>query len=96
MLGEFHPQSAVRGIYNPAFRAMRAPMPLFAVRAISEHDQKFLIRPEFPLAERLECLEALLAFFGDELDRKTKAGIETVVSGLKAKSASKRKYLEGY
>jgi hypothetical protein len=84
MLGEFHPQSAVRGIYSPAFRSMRAPMPLFAVRAISAHDHKFLIRPEFPVAERLECLEALLTFVGDKLDRKTKAGIEMVVSGLKS------------
>jgi hypothetical protein len=88
MLGEFHPQSTVRGIYNPAFRAMRAPKPLFAVRAISEHDHKFLIRPEFPLADRSECLEALLAFVGDKLDRKTKAGIEMLVSGLKSEAAS--------
>jgi hypothetical protein len=84
MLGEFHPQSTVPGTYNPAFRAMRAPMPLFAVRAISEHDHKFLLRPEFPLEERLECLEALLAFVGNKLDRTAKASVEFAMSKLKA------------
>ena len=91
MLGEFHPQSSVPGTYNPAFRAMRAPMPLFAVRSITVHDHKFLMRPEFPSADRLECLEALLAFVGDQLDGKTKAGIEMEVSRLKSKSASAEK-----
>jgi len=96
MLGEFHPQSSVPGTYNPAFRAMRAPMPLFAVRAISEHDHKFLMRPEFPLAERRECLEALLSFVGDKLDRTTKAGIEMAVASLKSESASVYRSLEGH
>jgi hypothetical protein len=82
MLGEFHPQSTVAGTYNPAFRAMRAPMPLFAVRAISEHDHKFLVRPEFPAAERLECLNALLHFVGDKLESKTKAQVEAIVLEL--------------
>ncbi len=82
MLGEFHPQSTVPGAYNPAFRAMRAPMPLFVVRAISEHDDIFLMRPEFPVAERLECLKALLAFAGDKLDNKTKADIDTAMANL--------------
>ena len=94
MLGEFHPQSSVPGTYNPAFRAMRAPMPLFAVRAISEHDYKFLMRPEFPLADRLECLEALLAFVGDKLDSRTKAGIEMAVLKLKSEFASVKERLE--
>ena len=94
MLGEFHPQSSVPGTYNPAFRAMRAPMPLFAVRAISEHDYKFLMRPEFPLADRLECLEALLAFVGDKLDSRTKPGIEMAVLKLKSESASVKERLE--
>jgi len=96
MLGEFHPQSSVPATYNPAFRAMRAPMPLFAVRSISEHDHKFLMRPEFPLADRLECLEALLAFVGHKLDGKTKAGIEMAVSRLKSESASAKKSFEGH
>jgi len=83
MLGEFHPQNTVPGTYNPAFRAMRAPMPLFAVRTVSEHDYKFLLRRDFPSAERLDCLEALLAFVGNKLDRKTKAAIEMIVSDLR-------------
>jgi hypothetical protein len=88
MLGEFHPQSTVPGAHNPAFRAMRAPFPLFAVRAISEHDHIFLMRPEFPIAERLECLKSLLAFVGDKLDSKTKAGIETAMANLQSESTS--------
>jgi len=82
MLGEFHPQSTVPGTYNPAFRSMRAPMPLFAVRAISEHDHKFLVRPDFPAAEQLECLNALLDFVGDKLESKTKAEVEAAVLEL--------------
>jgi hypothetical protein len=78
MLGEFHPHSTVPGTYNPAFRSMRAPMPLFAVRAISANDHKFLVRPDFPAAERLECLTALLDFVGDKLESKTKAEVEAV------------------
>lgn len=83
MLGEFHPRSTVPGVYNPAFRSMRAPVPLFAVRAISEHDYKFLLRPEFPAEERLECLVAQLNFLGGKLESRTKAVIEAAVLKLR-------------
>ncbi len=93
MLGEFHPQSSVPGTYNSSFRPMRAPVPLFAVRMLSEHDHKFLMRPEFPLKDRLECLEALLAFAGNKLDMRTKASVETAVASLKSELASGKKVL---
>jgi hypothetical protein len=83
MLGEFHPHSTVPGAYNPVFRSMRAPMPLFVVRAITEHDHIFLVRPDYPAAERWECLDALLDFVGDKLDSKTKAEVEAVVLKLR-------------
>ena len=91
MLGEFHSQSTVPGAHNPAFKAMRAPVPMFAVRAISEHDHIFLMRPEFPAADRLECLNALLAFVGDKFDWKTKAAIEFAMVNLRLESASVHK-----
>jgi hypothetical protein len=83
MLGEFHSHSTVPGTYNPAFRPMCAPMPFFAVRAISEHDHKFLVRPDFPAPERLECLNALLDFVGNKLESKTKAEVEAVLLELR-------------
>ncbi len=83
MLGEFHPHSTVPGVSNPDFRSMRAPMPLFVVRAISEHDHKFLLRPDFPATEQLECLDALLDFVGDKLESKTKAEVEAAVLELR-------------
>ena len=38
MLGLMHPSSEARGVWNPDFRPLRAPMPLLAMRYMVEQD----------------------------------------------------------
>jgi hypothetical protein len=38
MLGLMHPSSDARGVWNPDFRPLRAPMPLLAMRYMVEQD----------------------------------------------------------
>jgi hypothetical protein len=56
MLGEFHPDSGVGSVHNPALPVMRSPDPMFAVRALSRHDLLFLDTEQTPPAQRLDYL----------------------------------------
>ena len=44
MIGLFDPQSPDRGLINPAFRPLRAPVPLLAIRMLVEGDAPFVLR----------------------------------------------------
>lgn len=44
MMGFMHPRSDSEGLWNPAFRPLRAPMPVIAVRHLVEQDAPFIAR----------------------------------------------------
>ncbi|MBX7268875.1 hypothetical protein KIF24_24505 [Micromonospora sp. Llam7] len=68
MLGEFHPSSTVASVRNPNFQVMRAPAPMYAVRAMTPHDLMFLDRPETPPAERVQYLRHFLEHLGGQVN----------------------------
>jgi hypothetical protein len=51
MLGQFHPDCEAGGLWNPAFRALRAPIPLLAIRTMVKFDRPFLVDDPAYLAE---------------------------------------------
>jgi hypothetical protein len=44
MIGLFEPQSQATGLLNPAFRPLRAPVPVLAIRMLVEQDAPFVRR----------------------------------------------------
>jgi hypothetical protein len=44
MIGFFEPNSEDRGLINPDFRPLRAPVPLLAIRLLVENDAPFVLR----------------------------------------------------
>ena len=44
MIGVFYPDAPERGLWNKDFRPLRAPIPLFAVRALVPTDAAFVLR----------------------------------------------------
>jgi hypothetical protein len=44
MIGLMHAGSEARGLWNAAFRPLRAPMPVLAIRHMVEHDAPFALR----------------------------------------------------
>jgi len=80
MLGEFHPFSPTPGLRNPAFRPLRSPIPLLAIRHMVESDVDFLMAPNDPPPTRVQSLKAYLQFLGPSL---------SLASQLKAKEALK-------
>jgi hypothetical protein len=44
MIGLFEPQSQATGLLNPAFRPLRAPVPVLAIRMLVEQDAPFVLR----------------------------------------------------
>jgi Domain of unknown function (DUF6875) len=61
MLGEFHGRNNTPGLHNGAFRPLRSPVPLLAIRHMVPSDIVFLCRPEDPATLRAEYLDAYLA-----------------------------------
>ncbi|QUQ65166.1 DUF6875 domain-containing protein [Kutzneria sp. CA-103260] len=43
MIGQFHPVCDAPGLWNPEFRALRAPVPLLAIRKLVVFDLPFLV-----------------------------------------------------
>ncbi|MGW7522069.1 DUF6875 domain-containing protein [Streptomyces sp. NPDC054783] len=58
MIGKFHPRSAQGGLHNPAFRPLRSPVPLLAIRHMVDSDLPFLNRPDDPVSDRIGFLHA--------------------------------------
>ena len=80
MLGEFHPLSRTSGLRNPAFRPLRSPVPLLAIRHMVESDIDFLVAPSDPPQTRLKSIKAFLQFLGSSL---------SIATQVKAKEALK-------
>lgn len=68
MIGVFHQGADAPGLWNPAFRPLRSPIPLIAIRALVENDAAFVMRHpllapaylrRFPLAGGKRLIAAL-------------------------------------
>jgi hypothetical protein len=44
MIGLFEPNSEDKGLLNPEFRPLRAPLPILAIRSLVENDAPFVLR----------------------------------------------------
>lgn len=54
MIGQFHPMCEEPGLYNEAFRPLRAPVPLLAVRKLLVFDLPFLVGDDAHLEHYLQ------------------------------------------
>jgi len=67
MIGMMHDANDAPGLWNPAFRPLRAPMPVLAIRHLVEQDAPFaalhpLLIPPYLLKFRLAGLRRLIAY----------------------------------
>ena len=60
MLGEFHRFNQSPGLHNPDFRPLQSPVPMLAIRFMTEADLPFLSRTTDSPEVRVEYLEAYL------------------------------------
>jgi hypothetical protein len=67
MLGPVYPDNDAPGAHNPAFRPMRGPLPLVAIRLMMESDLPFLSRSTDPPELQAEYLAAYLRHVGPRL-----------------------------
>jgi hypothetical protein len=67
MLGEFHPLSRTPGLRNSAFRPLRSPIPLLAIRHMVESDIDFLVQPSDPAPMRVRSIKAYLHALGSSM-----------------------------
>jgi len=72
MLGEFHQWNESPGLHNPAFRPLRSPIPMLAIRFMSELDLPFLDRMTDEPSVRVRYLEAYLHRLGKTLKDEKK------------------------
>lgn len=93
MLGEFHAANDCPGLRNHAFRPLRSPVPLLAIRHMVESDLPFLMRESYAAHERSSFLRSYLssvgshlkpAKFNQVLDRLVAAEIELWVAAGQA------------
>ena len=60
MIGEFHPRNQTPGLHNPDFYPLRSPVPMLAIRFMTESDLPFLQRVTDEPHLRIRFLEAYL------------------------------------
>ncbi|MFI0742762.1 DUF6875 domain-containing protein [Streptomyces sp. NPDC021100] len=82
MIGEFHPASTVGSVHNPQLKVMRCPVPMFAVRALTRHDQLFLDRPGTPAPIRAQYLRHLMDHLGGRLPASDRTRLQGRVEAL--------------
>jgi Domain of unknown function (DUF6875) len=75
MIGKFHSKSEQGGLHNPAFRPLRSPVPLLAIRHMVDSDLPFLNRVDDSVGDRIKFLEAYeQRFEGAEESRWSQRG----------------------
>lgn len=60
MIGEFHEHNESPGLHNPDFRPLRSPIPMLAIRFMTEPDLPFLSRASDDPQVRMRYLNAYL------------------------------------
>jgi hypothetical protein len=71
MLGEFHQRTESVGLHSSKFRPLRSPIPLLAIRFMSEFDLPFLQSPHNPHL-RIRYLEIYLQRFSHRIKDESK------------------------
>jgi len=66
MIGQFHPACEAPGLWNPDFKALRAPVPLLAIRKLVVYDLPFLV-------ERRNHLESWLRRYAPEIPQRVRS-----------------------
>ncbi|MGX7829494.1 DUF6875 domain-containing protein [Actinokineospora sp. 24-640] len=74
MIGQFHPVCDEPGLWNPAFRPLRAPVPLLAVRRMLVFDLPFLVEDD-------THLDAYLRLFAPDIPARVRDQITTRLAG---------------
>jgi len=64
MIGEFHKRNETPGLHNPDFRPLHSPIPLIAIRFMTESDLPFVKNTD-DSSLRIKYLEAYLNNFGE-------------------------------
>lgn len=77
MIGQFHPVCGEPGLWNPAFRPLRAPVPLLAVRRMLAFDLPFLVDDD-------THLDAYLRLFAPDIPARVRDQITTRLAGRPA------------
>jgi hypothetical protein len=90
MLGEFHPHSTKPGATNPAYHAMRGPVPAFVIREMAMHDTKFINNPDEAPERRAQYLRSWLEHVGPEVPRKVRENAERMLAGVDAELRAAR------
>lgn len=84
MIGEFHVRSQVMSVRNEAFPVMQSPVPMFAVRALTQHDLMFLDLPKFSTDERRAYLGYYLHHLEGQLSSSARARATASLAALEA------------
>lgn len=71
MLGEFHATNESPGLRNPAFRPLRSPVPMLAIRHMVESDLPFMTRETYTPKERSVFLRSYLFSLGGNLTQSS-------------------------
>jgi hypothetical protein len=82
MLGPVHPAADAPGAHNPAFRPMRGPVPLVAIRALLESDLVFLDRPGDDRERRAAYLSSYLDQLAPRLSAARRRKAEQALAAL--------------
>lgn len=72
MIGEFHPRNQTPGLHNSHFRPLRSPVPMLAIRFMTESDLPFLQRLTDEPQLRIHYLEAYLKRLGTVIQDEKK------------------------
>jgi len=72
MIGEFHRRNKSPGLHNPNFYPLRSPVPMLAIRFMTESDLPFLQRVTDQPHLRIQYLEAYLKRLGTVIGDNTK------------------------
>ena len=67
MIGEFHKMNNGEGLHNPNFFPLQSPIPMLAIRYITEGDIVFLNREVYEPSIRVGFLENYLRHFAETL-----------------------------
>lgn len=86
MMGFMHPSSTAGGIWNPAFRALRAPMPVLAIRYLVAQDAPFVVNhhlliPPYLLRFGLDGIKRLRACRQIGATRRADRGVAALHPG---------------
>jgi hypothetical protein len=72
MLGEFHSRNQTPGLHNPHFRPLRSPVPMLAIRFMTESDLPFLHRSTDEPQLRMHYLDSYLKRLGTVIQDEKK------------------------